>query len=111
MENEKRRFPRVCATHLVYIEQRNEEQELALQTHGRTIDLGLSGMLLECHLPHVRSGPLSLTLAGREQLVECRGHSLRCERLTADRWVIAVELEEPPRNYLRHLSLIFAEAT
>ena len=109
-KTEKRRFPRVCSTHLVYLEQRDDTGETVLQTQGRSIDLSVSGMLIECHRPHALTGPIDVTLSADEGLVECTGYSLRCERLTESRWTIAVELRDTPRIYLRQLSMIFADA-
>ena len=91
---ERRKWPRIPAEHLVSYTHYDEEGEPDDMGMARTLDLGEGGILLEMTRPARPGSRLEVKMASGEHIITARGEVVYSQRLSRTRWRVGVKFSE-----------------
>jgi hypothetical protein len=107
---ERRKWPRVPAEHLVSYTHYDEEGGPDDMGMARTLDLGQGGILLEMTRPAQPGSILEIKMVSGEHIVRARGQVAHSQLLSPDRWRVGVRFSEIAQSDLVAIVSEVAEA-
>jgi hypothetical protein len=91
---ERRKWPRIPAEHLVSYTLYDEEGEPDDMGMARTLDLGEGGILLEMTRPARPGFRLDMKMVSGEHIIRARGEVVYSHHLSRSRWRVGVSFSE-----------------
>ena len=91
---ERRRWPRVPAEHLVSYTSYDEGGDPEDMGTARTLDLGEGGILLEMTRPARPGFPVEIKMVSGEHIIRARGRVVHSQAISRNRWRVGVSFSE-----------------
>ena len=110
MNEERRKWPRIPAEHLVSYTHYDEEGEPDDMGMARTLDLSEGGILLEMARPARPGSRLDVKMVSGEHIIRARGEVVYCHHLSRSRWRVGVSFSEITQSDRGTISSEVAEA-
>jgi len=104
MTEERRRWTRILAEHLVsytHFDERGEPDDIGM---ARTLDLGEGGILLEMMHPLEEGSSLEIKMVSGESILRARGRVAHSVYVSQDRWRVGLHFTEIAEGDLRTIA-------
>jgi hypothetical protein len=93
---ERRKWPRILAEHLVSYAHFDEEGEPDDVGMARTLDLSEGGILLEITHSFEEGSALEIKMVSGERIIRAKGQVVHSAYVSPDRWRVGVRFTEIP---------------
>ena len=104
MFESQRRDSRVPANLLLYVEQKDQNGQMRMNTVGQVLNISEGGLLAQVHYPVDETLQLGLTLALGAECIELRPRLTRLKSLTPNCYQIAIQIDRRARKIRRKIA-------
>ncbi|UCF93204.1 MAG: PilZ domain-containing protein [Desulfobacterales bacterium] len=97
---DKRKHPRIDSLNLLYV-CLDENENIAKQGMGRTLNVSETGILLETHFPIAPEHTVILSIGLKEDLIDVKGKPVHFRSAENQKYAVGIQFLEPDKKAIR----------